>query len=91
MAKLFGAALRTSMAGERLRVLRTIREQRTSVSGLAAILGRDRKAVSRGVKLLESLGLLKTHRESNPGHQRAKRKSRQECRDGRHECPRHVL
>ena len=56
------------LAGERLRVLRTIREQRTTVSGLAAILGRDRKAVSRDVKLLESLGLLKTYRESNPGH-----------------------
>ena len=56
------------LAGERLRVLRTIREQRATVSGLAAILGRDRKAVSRDVKLLESLGLLKTHRESNPGH-----------------------
>jgi predicted transcriptional regulator len=56
------------LAGERLRVLRTIREQRTTVSGLAAILRRDRKAVSRDVKLLESLGLLKTYRESNPGH-----------------------
>ena len=40
------------LAGERLRVLRTIREQRTTVSGLAAILRRDRKAVSRDVKLL---------------------------------------
>ena len=56
------------LAGERLRVQRTLREQRTTVSGLAAILRRDRKAVSRDVKLLESLGLLKTYRESNPGH-----------------------
>ena len=40
----------------------------TLTSGLAIILKRDRKAVSRDVKLLESLGLLRTRDESNPGH-----------------------
>ena len=54
---------------ERLRVLRTIRTKKNpTISGLATILKRDRKAVSRDVKLLESFGLLRTRRESNPGH-----------------------
>ena len=54
---------------ERIRVLRTIRrETKPTISGLAIILKRDRKAVSRDVKLLESLGLLRTRDESNPGH-----------------------
>lgn len=54
---------------ERIRVLRTIRRKtKPTISGLAIILKRDRKAVSRDVKLLESLGLLKTRPESNPGH-----------------------
>ena len=53
---------------ERLRVLRTIRKKKSTVSGLAITLRRDRKAVSRDVKLLESLGMLRTHTEPNPGH-----------------------
>jgi predicted transcriptional regulator len=55
---------------ERLRVLRTIRTKKKNptISGLAMILKRDRKAVSRDVKLLESFGLLRTRHESNPGH-----------------------
>jgi predicted transcriptional regulator len=32
------------------------------------ILKRDRKAVSRDVKILESFGLLKTREQANPGH-----------------------
>jgi predicted transcriptional regulator len=54
---------------ERLRVLRTIRTKKSpTISGLAMTLKRDRKAVSRDVKLLESFGLLRTRHESNPGH-----------------------
>ena len=54
---------------ERLRVLRTIRRKtKPTISGLALTLKRDRKAVSRDVKILESLGLLRTRNESNPGH-----------------------
>ena len=54
---------------ERLRVLRTFRTKKNpTLSGLAMILKRDRKAVSRDVKLLESFGLLRTRHESNPGH-----------------------
>ena len=58
-----------AISTERLRVLRTIRtETKPTVSLLAAILKRDRRAVSRDVKLLEELGLLKTRNEANPGH-----------------------
>jgi len=32
------------------------------------MLKRDRKAVSRDVKVLESFGLLKTREQPNPGH-----------------------
>ena len=39
-----------------------------TISGLAVILKRDRKAVSRDVKLLETLGLLRTRNVANPGH-----------------------
>jgi predicted transcriptional regulator len=58
-----------AISAERLRVLRTIRTKpRPTVSGLAITLKRDRRAVSRDVKLLEGLGLLKTRVEANPGH-----------------------
>jgi predicted transcriptional regulator len=54
---------------ERLRILRTIRAKKNpTISGLAIMLKRDRKAVTRDVNLLASLGLLRTRRESNPGH-----------------------
>ena len=54
---------------ERLRVLHTIRTKtKPTISGLAIILKRDRRAVSRDVKLLEGLGLLRTRNEANPGH-----------------------
>ena len=57
------------LSAERLRVLSAIREKtKPTISGLAIILKRDRRAVSRDVKLLEGLGLLKTPNQSNPGH-----------------------
>jgi predicted transcriptional regulator len=57
------------ISAERLRVLRTVRTRtKPTVSGLAIILKRDRRAVSRDVKLLEGLGLLRTRDEANPGH-----------------------
>ena len=57
------------LSAERLRVLYTVRKKtKPTISGLAVILKRDRRAVSRDVKLLESLGLLRTRDESNPGH-----------------------
>lgn len=57
------------LSAERLRVLYAIRKKtKPTISGLATILKRDRRAVSRDVKLLEGLGLLKTRSEANPGH-----------------------
>ena len=57
------------LSAERLRVLSAIRKKaKPTISGLAIILKRDRRAVSRDVKLLEGLGLLKTRHEANPGH-----------------------
>ncbi len=56
------------LSAERLRVLYAIRKKtKPTISGLAIILKRDRRAVSRDVKLLEGLGLLKTRSEANPG------------------------
>jgi predicted transcriptional regulator len=53
---------------QRVRVLRTVRVKPRPVSDLAMILKRDRKAVSRDVKVLESFGLVRIHPEPNPGH-----------------------
>jgi predicted transcriptional regulator len=58
------------LSAERVRLLRGVRREPLAVSKLANDLGRDRKAVMRDVSLLESLGLLKTHEEPNPGHGR---------------------
>jgi predicted transcriptional regulator len=58
-----------AISPQRLRVLYTIRKKRKpTISGLAIILKRDRRAVSRDVKLLEGLGLLRTREEANSGH-----------------------
>ncbi len=58
------------LSAQRVRVLRTVRTRaiKPTVTSLAAMLKRDRKAVSRDVKLLESLGLVKMVTERNPGH-----------------------
>src|SRR5208283_3059840 len=57
------------LSAERLRVLYAIRKKtKPTISGLAIILKRYRRAVSRDVKLLEGLGLLRTRSEANPGH-----------------------
>src|ERR1035438_4732313 len=60
-----------ALSVERMRVIKIVRKHHATnptVSTLAVILKRDRKAVSRDVKLLESLGLLKTRNQLNPGH-----------------------
>jgi len=63
------ADLLRAISPERLRVLYTIRTKtKPTISRLAIILKRDRRAVSRDVKLLEGLGLLRTRNEANPGH-----------------------
>jgi len=63
------ADLLRAISPERLRVLYTIRKKtKPTISRLAVILKRDRRAVSRDVKLLEGLGLLRTRNQANPGH-----------------------
>ena len=60
-----------ALSVERMRVLKTVQKHRAAkptVSSLAVMLKRDRKAVSRDVKVLESFGLLKTREQQNPGH-----------------------
>ena len=60
-----------ALSAERMRVIRTLQQHHTdnpTVSKLALMLHRDRKAVSRDVKVLESLGLLRTREQLNPGH-----------------------
>jgi predicted transcriptional regulator len=56
------------LSAQRIRVLLTVRAKPRPVSDLAIVLGRDRSAVRRDVKVLESLGLLRTQRQKNPGH-----------------------
>lgn len=60
-----------ALSAERMRVIKTVRKlhaTKPTMSRLALMLKRDRKAVSRDVKVLESLGLLKTREQPNPGH-----------------------
>lgn len=60
-----------ALSAERMRVIKTVRKHhatKPTVSRLALMLKRDRKAVSRDVKVLESFGLLKTREQPNPGH-----------------------
>jgi predicted transcriptional regulator len=62
----------TAITPERIRVCYSVRQKPLSVSELATKLRRDRKAVSRDVTVLEDLGLVKTHLQSNPGHGRVR-------------------
>lgn len=60
-----------ALSAERMKVIKAVRkyhDAKPTVSALAVMLKRDRKAVSRDVKVLESFGLLKTREQSNPGH-----------------------
>jgi predicted transcriptional regulator len=58
------------LSAERIRVLRAVRTKPISVSQLVNELQRDRQAVMRDVRLLESFGLLETREAPNPGHGR---------------------
>jgi predicted transcriptional regulator len=60
------------LSHERVRVLRAVRTKPIPVSQLASNLKRDRQAVMRDVRLLESFGLLTTREVPNPGHGRQK-------------------
>jgi predicted transcriptional regulator len=64
------ADLMQVLSAERIRVLHAVRARPIPVSQLASELKRDRQAVMRDVRLLESFGLLKTREAPNPGHGR---------------------
>ena len=66
------ADLMQVLSAERVRVLRAVRPKPIPVSQLASELKRDRQAVMRDVRLLESFGLLTTREAPNPGHGRRK-------------------
>ena len=57
---------------KRVEIIHTVRKHSAAVSEIAILLHRDRAAVDRDVKVLESLGLVKTDWETNPGHGRRK-------------------
>jgi predicted transcriptional regulator len=58
------------ITSERVRLLRCVKEESQQISALATGLGRDVRAVSRDVSLLEKVGLLRTSYRTNPGHGR---------------------
>jgi len=66
------ADLLRALTTQRVRVLHAVRKKPAPVSDLAIVLKRDRTAVKRDVKILTSLGLVKIHEETNPGHGRRK-------------------
>lgn len=66
------ADLARAMTAKRMEIIHTVRKHSAAVSEIAAILHRDRAAVDRDVKVLESLGLVRTDWEPNPGHGRRK-------------------
>jgi len=70
----FGSALemRRVLTVERMRLLKAVRKQALSVTGLAATLKRDPKSVRRDVQKLVQVGALLTREQVNPGHGRVK-------------------
>jgi predicted transcriptional regulator len=58
------------LTAQRIRVLEFAKKGPSSVANLASGLGRDLRAVSRDLELLEQFGLLRTRYEANPGHGR---------------------
>lgn len=60
------------LTAQRVRVLDAVRRNPAAVSGLAAVLKRDRTAGRRDIRILMAFGLVKTHEETNPGYGRRK-------------------
>lgn len=58
------------LSAARVRVLQAVRPKPITVSQLVNAMKRDRQAVMRDVRLLESFGLLETREAPNPGHGR---------------------
>jgi predicted transcriptional regulator len=53
---------------KRVRLCQVAREKPRSITELASVLQRDRKAVHRDVQALHAVGMLVLQKEVNPGH-----------------------
>ena len=60
------------LTAARVRLCEVARQEPSSISALAAKLDRDPASVRRDVKKLESIGVLRTREQVNPGHGRVK-------------------
>ena len=60
------------LTAERIRLVQKVRKKSSSISALAAALGRDPKSVRRDVLKLERAGVVRTREQINPGHGRVK-------------------
>lgn len=58
------------ITSERVRLMEEIRKKPVGLTELASNLKRNRSAVQRDVKILESSGLVRSWQEPNPGHGR---------------------
>lgn len=56
----------------KLTLLAALRKQPDSISGLAKKLHRSRSSVDKDVKLLESVGIVQSEYQINPGHGRCR-------------------
>jgi predicted transcriptional regulator len=65
-------ALLEVLTVERIRLVQRVRAKSSSISALAAALGRDPKSVRRDVLKLEQAGVVRTREQINPGHGRVK-------------------
>jgi predicted transcriptional regulator len=65
-------ALLEVLTAERIRLVQRVRAKSSSISALAAALGRDPKSVRRDVLKLERAGVVRTREQINPGHGRVK-------------------
>ncbi len=57
-----------ALTGARMELFKTVRKKGSSITALAEVLNRSREAVSRDVKALAAVGLLKLTEVPNPGH-----------------------
>jgi predicted transcriptional regulator len=60
------------LTAQRLRLVQQVRTKSSSITALAASLGRDPKSVRRDVLKLERAGVVRTREQINSGHGRAK-------------------
>jgi predicted transcriptional regulator len=61
-----------ALSPARLELIRMVKNEPGSITGLAQRLNRDRSAVTRDVELLRQLGILEVEDRPEPGHHRQK-------------------